>query len=330
MADSDNGNSLKEIQNWFASVISNPNDLITAVADQVADRPNFTIENLKQVIPDGPQQTNWERMEIYSLGFAARLNECMKSYFPCTMSVVGEDGFAAMVTTYLHEFPPRSYTLGALPDRFAGFVSSLPERLAIEGSEQEGLAAADGQHEDSNKNGWEFLAELIRLEFSISKVFDGPGSEKLKDFQVPGGDSLERILDSKISLCPSLQLLQFDYPVNEFLGGFLNSDASQHHQQRNVFSGESNPRKEFVALKRSNFTVERFGLHPVEFQILQDIQAGESLASAAESIFCQIEEGGLEEFVAGCFFRWTKNRFLLAIDDRCSPTIEKCDESIES
>lgn len=58
MADSDNGNSLKEIQNWFASVISNPNDLITAVADQVADRPNFTIENLKQVIPDGPQQTN--------------------------------------------------------------------------------------------------------------------------------------------------------------------------------------------------------------------------------------------------------------------------------
>lgn len=108
-----------------------------------------------------------ERLSIYSRAYLERLLSCMRAEYPVLLHLLGRTTFDAFATSYVHERPPRSYTLADLGSRFA-----------------EWLEATRPVEEQ-----WpELFIDLARLERAFIEVFDGPGEPRTLTFRYPVGD----------------------------------------------------------------------------------------------------------------------------------------------
>ena len=94
--------------------------------------------------------------EIYANAYFYRILDCLKEDFPATLATLGADNFHNLVTGYLIEYPPTEPSIAYAGRYMSEFLRHHPL------SER-----------------WPFIAELARLERTVTEVFHAAEAEPL-------------------------------------------------------------------------------------------------------------------------------------------------------
>ncbi len=231
------------------------------------------------------------RLEIYWNAYYARLQECLREEFPVLRGAVGDELFDEFVLEYLQAHPPSSYTLSQLGLRFPGFLA---------GTRPPRDAAAEGPD-------WaDFLADLAHFEWTISAVFDGPGSEMMSSAPlVPSDYPLDKLDELTFECALSLRLCSYSFPVNAYHAAVKSGELME----------VPSPRPTFVAFNRQNFTVQHHALNAMEFALLKSLHEGDALGDAIDAL-CERDDAAEAEVVtniARWFADWTRAGFITNI-----------------
>lgn len=119
--------------------------------DLVGSRPSAPEKRAMMFAPP-PQGTVESRWHVYSSGYLARLVEAVENDYPALRRILGEGPFRSLVARYVRQCPPRSYDVGRVGDRLAGFLEAdllmkelpfLPDLARLEWAFAEAFVAAD-------------------------------------------------------------------------------------------------------------------------------------------------------------------------------------------
>lgn len=266
------------LQRWMQAVIMHPGGVSQGVDSAEARRHvEVSIDQLEELICRSESLTSRERLSIYGNAYYARLLECLRSVFPQFAKAVGDDAFDELGVGYLQSYPSRSYTLDALGANFPGYLQETrPDRDA----------------ESGQREAWpDFLIELATLEWAIHQVFDGPGDERQAawNFHSVGQDVASRWPNVRLLPAPSLRLLSFGFPVNDYYTSLRQATGEDDRP------AVPDPESTWLALTRRDYVVRRHSLQRPQFALLSQVLSGKNLGHA---IVCAatIEEGSLDDF----------------------------------
>ena len=226
-----------------------------------------TAELAAQIAKPNDRLTSFERLEIYSRMYWFRVLDSLYEDCPGLRAALGQPRFMKLIEAYLVKYPSRSFTLRDLPSRLARFIREEPQWTKPHTS---------------------LCYDLAGFEWARIKVFD---SAALPVFTV------DDLLDAEpaklqLNLQPYLQLLQLDYPVDDFILAVKQRDELSRSEASNTTIA-AGPRKKsdrkltrpklertHVAVHRMNGTIYFKRLDPVAYRILHAIQRGKTLEQA--------------------------------------------------
>jgi hypothetical protein len=220
-----------------------------------------------EFIKPNDRLTSFERLEIYNRQYWFRVLDCLYDDYPGLLAVLGNERFLKLATAYLIKHQSVSYTLRDLGDRLEPFIQDHPE-----------LTAPD-----------QVLArDMARFEWAQVVAFDGPAKPILvADDIIDGGP-----YGLTLGLQPYLSVLQFDYPVDEFLLATKKQDteslrgeasnavdaAPEATQQTAIALPE--PKTTYLAIHRFENALFFKRLEPEGFAILRALGDGLPLEDA--------------------------------------------------
>ncbi len=289
------GRSLEQLQRWMQEVISHAEG-ITAGVDSNAARDQIDVgsDEVEQVILPSQALDSISRLQVYGNAYFARLMECLRESFPTVEHAIGREAFDEFAFGYLQSFPSESYTLNDLGNRFIEYLEATrPDREERERGE---IGFPD------------FLIDLMRLEWSIERVFDGPGFEGQA---MLSADTLravpaDRWPQARLTPAVCLRLLEFQFPVNDYF-------TAVRQQREPEFPL---PEPSFMALTRRNFVVRRFPLSQAEHVLLAALMRGETvgqaIATAAEHT--TDDDATLAASLGRWFQDWTQVGFFQSLE----------------
>jgi len=254
--------ALTQIQRWMQTAVMHPDGVVSGMdSDEARRHIDAGAANVEQVLTRSKALSAVDRLAIYGSAYFARLLECMRDEFPATTHCLGEETFDGFAAAYLQDYPSRSYTLCQLGTNFPRYlVESRPAR-------------EEGEPEVS----WpEFLADLVRFEWTFSEVFDGPGlegKEALGPAQVQAVPA-ERWPEARLVPSPCLRVLAFRFPVQEYHAAVRAGEKP----------GLPEPAETLLALTRRHYVVRHSILSGPEYQLLSALAAGQSVGAAIEQV----------------------------------------------
>lgn len=249
--------SLRELQAWMQAAIMHP----------MGPTAQASAEHIAGVIQPSARQSAAARLNVYHNAYYARLIDCLRTILPATAELLGEEAFTALAGAYLVQSPSTSYTLGRLADRLLEFLESTQ-------------SPAD-KAQPSAPTWNDFLRDLIRLELAIDEVFDGPGGEDAVPWDTASLSQLapREALELTLQLDPSVRLLTFSFPLNDFYTSFRQGESPALPP----------PKRTYLALYRRNYVVRRYPLAAPEYHLLAAVSTGMSLGEALTSAGAEFE-----------------------------------------
>jgi hypothetical protein len=190
-----------------------------------------------------------EQLRVYREGWFSRLLGILRGDFPGVAAAEGEEGFAALARGYLAAHPPRDPNITWIGDRFA-------EHLG---------ATADPARR-------EFLAELARLEWAVTTVFDRPDGPVL-DPSALRGVPPERVAGARFPGAATAEVHSFRYPVQQYL------DAVRRGERPPI----PGPAAGAVLVTREGTRVRRMPLDPAAEAAIRALHGGRTLAEAVDA-----------------------------------------------
>jgi hypothetical protein len=130
-----------------------------------------------------------KRFAVYRNNVVAGLVEALRTQFPATERIVGEDFFAAMARIYVAAEPPRSPILVAFGDGFPGFIANFAPAAELP-----------------------YLADVARLEVARTRAYHAADAAPLDPSCWERLDP-SALLDVRVALHPSVQILRSSYPI---------------------------------------------------------------------------------------------------------------------
>lgn len=250
------------------AVIEQPGSPEEAVASAAA-RAELEPEDVGRVILPSKTLSPVERVGVYQGMYLLRMVEALQNDFPAVAHLLGEDGFAELVTRYVGAHPSESYTLNRLGDRFPEFVR----------------ASRGIRHRA-------FAAELARLELLVTEVFDAPQSPAWPAEAIAGVP--EEAWPSAV-LVPSaaLRVAAFAYPVNAYLQS-VKEDRHDHPA--------TGRQATWIAVYRKNYEVWRLDLSKPAFDFLAALVKGRPFGRAVA-----VAARGLQGSAGDRIFRWLRD-----------------------
>lgn len=235
--------SLPYLQAWLQQAITTPGDIPA---------------DIHAVILPSQNQTAEQRLQIYATAYHARLLECLTEEFTTLHGVIGTPAFHDLALGYLQAHPPTSYTLDHLGRHFPEFLKQTRPPRESEANDE-----------------IDFLIDLATLERTYSEVFDGPGMEDTPPLSAPQllALPLEQWLESKLIPAPCLRFLELKFPAHEFLTA----------RRSNPDTPIPAPAPTCLLITRRDYIVRRIAVPREEFQLLQDLCSGQTIASALEA-----------------------------------------------
>jgi hypothetical protein len=175
------------------------------------------------------------------------------------------------VNDYVAAYPSRSYTLNRLGDHLPEYIAAAPAlpRRAL-------------------------LTDLARLELAITNVFDAPRDAPL-DGAAISAIAPDAWPDARFRTIAALQLLQLDYPVDDYLESIRRDSAPPSLRKA--------PR--FLLVFRSNLSVKQVGLPKREWTMLDALREGLSLADAVDRL-SRMRPALSETELFAWFREWTR------------------------
>lgn len=220
-----------------------------------------------QIAKPNDRLTSFERLEIYSRMYWFRVLDSLYEDCPGLRAVLGDRKFIRLAEAYLMKYPSRSFTLRDLPDRMAQFIREEPRWTRPHTA---------------------LCHDIARFEWARVEVFDTASRPVF---------TMDDLLDAdparlRLALQPYLQLLELDYPLDDFFLAVKQRDELSRGEASNTALGTAGrgprdgrlrrPRraKTFVAVHRLEGRTYYKRLEPAAYRVLAAIRAGRSLARA--------------------------------------------------
>jgi hypothetical protein len=217
------------------------------------------------------------QLAIYQHAYVGRLIACLQEQFPVLLATMDEDTFRSFTAGYLERYPPTSYTLDRLADRF---VDYLRETRPAEPAPS-----------------WpDFLIELAQLEWTIGQVFDGAGMEELPPLRLDLALQND-VASLRFIAAPCLRLLSFSFPVNDYYTAARSGENASWPDAA----------ASFLAITRHDFVVRRVPLEEMEYRLLQSLVSGLSLGEALGVVEPNASQ------VKAWFEAWGRLRFFVEV-----------------
>lgn len=268
---------LENFERWMQSVIEHPGT--DEEAWRSADAVNaLAYDDARSNVRRTEQLNEQERLGIYRRMFRLRMTEAMRMDFPGVVHALGEEEFDRMILEeYVRRFPSDSFTLEDLGKNFERFLS------------------------ESGRDDRDFLAELARLEWALTRLTDcenlpAVGTEAVA--AVPA----DRWNDARFVPVTALQLLKNRFPVGSYLDGVGEGRAISFPKQE----------EEFLVLCRQEFTVWKRTVTEEEFTALSLLASGESLGTVITRLSTAEEESTSPEIFTW-FREWFANGYFHSI-----------------
>jgi hypothetical protein len=149
-----------------------------------------------------------------------------------------------------------------------------------------------------------FAADLARLEWAMVEVIHAPSVSGL-DVSTVSTLPAERWQTARLTPSPTLRLLRFDFPVNEYFQAFRDGNEPELPERRTTST----------VVNRRGLPVVRMDLEPVAALLLEDLIAGSPLDSA----IAELERRGrdvpdLAEKLPAWLGAWVANGFFAALE----------------
>lgn len=192
--------------------------------------------------PDGLPDI--KRFSVYRNNVASSLIRALEAGFPVVRQLVGEAFFGAMALVYLRAHPPLRRELMLYGEDFPDFLAEFPPVAHLG-----------------------YLPDVARLEQALRQSYHAADSTPVAA-EVLAQLSEADLLQARLQLAPSLQVLASDWPVH----GIWRANAR----------GDAPPRMaaEEVVILRPEFDPEPYLLPPGGARFLTRLQAGEPLLAA--------------------------------------------------
>ncbi|MDG2207666.1 MAG: DNA-binding domain-containing protein [Pirellulales bacterium] len=285
---------LEKLQTWMQVVISHAGGIEAGIASEEAQR-EFEIapDSLERIICRSNNLTSTERLGIYGNAYFARLLECLRESFPALAYALGDELFDEFSLEYLQRYPSQSYSLCELGGHFASHLQET---------------RPDAEQRASGEIDWpDFLIDLATLEWNIEQVFDGPGTEGIPSLAIEQIEAVPPEQWSQMILRPgpSLRILEFQFPVNDYYTEFRQENKPEMPA----------PRPQYIALNRREYVVRRLEIEPLEYRLLERILCGNSLGDVIQRVAAEAEVP-LEQFaelLQQWFQKWTTAQFFSSI-----------------
>jgi hypothetical protein len=288
---------LDQIQRWLQVVIMHPDGVEAGIdSDAATSEIELTAGQVDGFIQPSSRRTSIERLEVYGHAYYARLIECLRDEFPALVHAVGQEVFDGLAFGYLQSDPSTSYTLTHLGAKFPAYLEKT-------------RPTDEGGLDDPS---WpDFMIDLAHLERTYSEVFDGPGLETEEPLRADQllGISPDRWPEAKLLLAPCLRVLSLHFPVHEYATAVRKEEDPSFPE----------PRPTWLAVSRIAYVVRRWPLSRVQFDLLESLIAGETVAVAiqrgATSAAAQgAEMDDLAASLRDWFAEWTASGFVRAIE----------------
>lgn len=241
--------SLDRVQRWMLEVITSPGSVRDGLECAPASR-EFAPEALPALILPSATLTSERRLGIYHDMYLSRMVDALEFDYPGLSHFLGHSRFHQLVKGYVAAHPSRSYTLNRLGDHLPDYIAAaheLPRRA--------------------------LLTDLARFELAITHVFDARRDEAL-DGAVISAMHPDDWPEARFRTIAAMQLLQLDYPVDDYLQSVKQDDA--HPPLRKA------PR--FLLVFRSDLAVKQVALSKREWTMLDALREGLTLADSVDRL----------------------------------------------
>ncbi len=220
-----------------------------------------------QIAKPNDRLTSFARLEIYSRMYWFRVLDSLYDDCPGLRAVLGVPRFMKLAEAYLAKYPSRSFTLRNLPSRLARFIREEPRHTAPHTA---------------------LCLDLARFEWARVEVFDSAARPVF---------TIDDLLDAdptrlKLNLQPYLQLLELDYPVDDFILAVKQRDelsrgeasntsvAAPSHKAAKKKVARPKPGRTCVAVHRLDGRIYFKRLEPAAYRVLTAIRRGRTLGQA--------------------------------------------------
>ncbi len=282
---------LPVIQKWMQAVITHPGGARAGVnSDEAKGWIDLDDAGLESVVTPSQKRTSLQRLEVYAHAYYARLIECLRGIFPVFAKTVGDEAFDQFALAYLQRFPSQSYTLNELGANFAPF---LEETNPTRGTDALGFE--------------DFLTELAVVEWSIDRVFDGPGFEgqEVVSPAMLEGLSPEAFWEAKLPTVPCLRVHSFAFPVNDYFSAAKEGAGALWPE----------PAPSWLALTRRDFVVRRVPLTWFQYHVLARLSWGYTVGRAIEDALVETgETEDLQEVLAAAFAKFAQEQLFVRLE----------------
>jgi hypothetical protein len=214
-------------------------------------------------------------------------------------AVLGDKRFTALAEAYLVKYPSGSFTLRNLPGRLAQFIREEPRYTKPHTALCHNLARFEWARV-------EVFDTASRPVFTMDDLLDIPPARQGK---------------LKLALQPYLQLLELDYPVDDFIlavkeAALLRGDASNAPTERRHRKARTaklpSRRRVHVAVHRHDGQIYFKRLEPAAYRILVALRAGRTLEQALATGIPRAKkaQAGRAATVQDWFRNWMELRWL--------------------
>lgn len=217
-----------------------------------------------------------DRLEVYAQMYWVRLHDALREDFPRVAAILGEERFSVAVRAYLARYPSSQPSVRHLGDRFAAFLTDIPEA-----------------------GPWPYLPDLARLEWARLAIFDAPDAPPLcmDDLRVVAPDAWPGLT---FRLVPAADVLHSRWPIHELWAVAEGSPPESMH-----------PAETHLRIWRDGFTVYQAPMDACERRALESVVAGHPFAAMCEALEALV--GGPQDAAreaAQLVLRWIEDGLL--------------------
>jgi hypothetical protein len=214
-----------------------------------------------------------QRFQVYRNNFIVLNGDAIADMYPVVKRLLGDEAFRLLATAYVRQYPPRERALLLYGDRFADFLTTIPEL-----------------------SGLPYLGDVARLEFAWTAAYHSADEQPLMAEHIARLPA-EAITDMQLQPHNSLHLLASEYPIQRI---WLVNQNPQHDELIALDEGACR-----LAVIRPRARVEVRELSKGEFELLSQLADGATVGQAFESAIAVEPEFDLQRFFARHLFDGT-------------------------
>lgn len=283
---------LKELQQWFASIITRPIDVDNNM-NPVSPSGKPMVEEACDYITPSPTLRPAQRIQLYNQQYWWRLLSTMHDVYPLVTRLFGYTDFnQSLVVPFLVKYPPDHWSLSYLGDRFPFWIEN-----------------------EYHENDRELVLNSAKIDWAYNDCFLAAQKPTLDALKLQG----DELLTLPLVLQPYVHLFELPYDLFQFRIDFIKQDPEYwvEHDFPELVSLPEGEMFHFVMYRNfSNQTiVETIGAS--EYQVLKLFDEGSTVDEVCQ--WLEKQEGPLVEEASQnlnlWFQRWTALRLLACRED---------------